>query len=147
MTIPYIIRRKRSSHAQSNGPILPRIEKKVDTIVTSHIETAQPESSPAQAPTHRDSYNPGPECTTIIRHHTSSYSNEYITVRIVMPTNYGFRSWRWYEAVIESLAVGIYLYATFVLTSTIFLNADKAITYTTIMTLCLSAVRILTASF
>lgn len=77
----------------------------------------------------------------------ASYDGAYIRVCITMPTNFGLCSWRWYEAIIESIAVGIYLYATFVLTSTLFLNADKAIIYSTVMTVCLSAVRILTSLF
>ena len=70
-----------------------------------------------------------------------------VTIRVAMPSNFGFRSWRWYEALIETTAVGIYLYATFVLTSLLFLNADKAIVYATVMAICLSAVRILTVVF
>ena len=70
-----------------------------------------------------------------------------VTVRIVMPSNFGFRSWRWYEALIETMSVGIYLYATFVLTSLLYLNADKAIQYATVMAMCLSIVRISTALF
>lgn len=76
-----------------------------------------------------------------------AYNSSYIRVCITMPTNFGFRSWRCYEAVIEPLALGIYLYATFVLTSIVFLNADKAIVYATVMTTCLSAVRVLTTIF
>ena len=70
-----------------------------------------------------------------------------VTIRIVMPSNFGFRSWRWYEAIIETIAVGIYLYATFVMTSLLFLNADKAIVYATVMAICLSVVRILVVLF
>lgn len=70
-----------------------------------------------------------------------------VTIRITMPSSFGWRSWRWYEAVIETMAVGIYLYATFVLTSLLFLNADKAIAYATVMAICLSVVRILTVLF
>ncbi|KAL8732648.1 MAG: hypothetical protein Q9166_002623 [cf. Caloplaca sp. 2 TL-2023] len=70
-----------------------------------------------------------------------------VTIRITMPSSFGWRSWRWYEAVIETTAVGVYLYATFVLTSLVFLNADKAIAYATVMALCLSMVRILTVLF
>lgn len=69
----------------------------------------------------------------------------YVTIRITVPSSLGWRSWRWYEAVIETLAVGVYLYATFVLTSIMFLNADNAMMYATVMALCLSMVRILTA--
>ncbi|KJX94176.1 hypothetical protein TI39_contig4211g00017 [Zymoseptoria brevis] len=41
-----------------------------------------------------------------------------IVLAISMPYENSIRRWRWYEAVIETLAVGICLYATFVLTST-----------------------------
>jgi hypothetical protein len=71
------------------------------------------------------------------------YGHDYITVRIVMKSNFGLRSWRCFETCIESLAVGIYLYATFILTSSLFLNADKAIHYLTILSIYLSAIRIL----
>lgn len=54
-------------------------------------------------------------------------------------------SWAWFEAVIEALAVGIYLYATFVLTSSLFIDGNAGIVYMTTMVLCLSAVRILEA--
>ena len=70
-----------------------------------------------------------------------------VTIRIVMPSNFGFRSWRWYETLIETLSVGIYLYATFVLTSLLFLNADKAIEYSTVMAICLSVIRVLAVLF
>lgn len=70
-----------------------------------------------------------------------------VTIRISMPSSFGFRSWRWYETTIETVAVGIYLYATFVLTSTLFLNADQAIIFSTIMAICLSFVRIFTVLF
>ena len=71
----------------------------------------------------------------------------YITLRIKMPSNCGIRSWRTYEAFIETAAVGIYLYATFVLTSTLFLNADIAMAFSTAATLCLSGVKILCILF
>jgi hypothetical protein len=77
----------------------------------------------------------------------ASYEGNYIRTCITMPSNFGIRSWRWYEAIVESLAVGLYLYATFILTSTVFLFADKAIIYATVMTVCLSATRVLTALF
>ena len=70
-----------------------------------------------------------------------------VTIRIVMPSSFGFCSWRCYEAMIETTAVGIYLYASFVLTSLLFLNADKAIEYATVMVICLSIVRILVLLF
>jgi hypothetical protein len=86
--------------------------------------------------------------TTTNRSNTiATYGQDYVTVRITMHSNFGIRSWRCFEAIIECLAVGIYLYATFVLTSTLFLNADKAIEYATVMALCLSGVRILSVLF
>ena len=75
------------------------------------------------------------------------HGSNCVTIRMAMPSNFGLRSWRWYEALIETTAVGIYLYATFVLTSLLFLNADKAIIYATVMAICLSVVRILTVLF
>jgi hypothetical protein len=77
----------------------------------------------------------------------ATYGQDYVTVRIVMKSNFGLRSWRCFETCIESLAVGIYLYATFTLTSSLFLNADKAIAYLTILSISLSAIRILEQLF
>lgn len=86
--------------------------------------------------------------TTTIRTNTFiTYGQDCVTVRITMHSDFGFRSWRCFEAIIESLAVGIYLYATFVLTSSLFLNADKAIVYAVVMTVCLSGIRILSTLF
>ncbi len=53
--------------------------------------------------------------------------------------------WGWFEAAIETLAVGVYLYATFVLTSLLFLSGEQAIIYATIMVLSLGAIRVLEA--
>jgi hypothetical protein len=60
-----------------------------------------------------------------------------------MPQEMGIRSWRWYEATIETLAVGVYLYATFVFTSCQFLSGNTGLTFVTITALCSSMVRIL----
>ena len=72
-----------------------------------------------------------------------SQSEPTIVLAISMPDEMGIRSWRWYEATIETLAVGVYLYATFVLTSTQFLSGNTGLTFVTIMALCSSVVRIL----
>lgn len=66
-----------------------------------------------------------------------------IVLAITMPHEMGVRSWRWYEATIETLAVGVYLYATFTLTSLQFLSGNTGLTFVTIMALCSSVVRIL----
>lgn len=63
-------------------------------------------------------------------------------ITITMHTDH---SWSWYETIIETLAVGIYLYATLVLTSILFLNGQQAIVYTVVMILSLSVIRILEA--
>ncbi|MCJ1474034.1 hypothetical protein MMC13_002692 [Lambiella insularis] len=55
----------------------------------------------------------------------------------------GANSWDWFESAVEAMAVGIYMYATFVLTSSLFLSGRQAIIYATVMTLSLSAIRIL----
>lgn len=70
-----------------------------------------------------------------------------IVIQITMPDDFGLRSWRWYEAFLETIAVGIYLYATFVLTSSLFMSGDMALTYASIVTLCLSGLRILGSIF
>ncbi|KAH9950173.1 hypothetical protein B0H21DRAFT_785958 [Amylocystis lapponica] len=50
--------------------------------------------------------------------------------------------WGWYEATLETIAVGIYLYATIVLGSILFLTGQQGIEYTVSMVLSLSAIRI-----
>jgi hypothetical protein len=53
--------------------------------------------------------------------------------------------WGWFEVTIETLAVGLYLYATFVLTSSLFLSGEQAIIYATVMVLSLGAIRVFEA--
>lgn len=60
-----------------------------------------------------------------------------------MPSETNLWSWRFYEAITETLAVGAYLYATFALTSTLFLSGEEAIIYALVMVLCLGAARII----
>jgi hypothetical protein len=74
---------------------------------------------------------------------TDSADRPKIVLAITMPHEMGIRSWRWYEATIETLAVGVYLYATFVFTSCQFLSGNTGLTFVTIMALCSSIVRIL----
>ncbi|MCJ1249325.1 hypothetical protein MMC30_006548 [Trapelia coarctata] len=72
--------------------------------------------------------------------HFPGVSGPVFYVNIIM--RYG-DSWRWFESTIEALAVGVYLYATFVLTSSLFLSGEQAMLYATVMILSLSAIRIL----
>ncbi|KAF7969084.1 hypothetical protein HWV62_28328 [Athelia sp. TMB] len=50
--------------------------------------------------------------------------------------------WQFYEAGLETVAVGVYLYATIVLGSTIFLTGQTGIEYTVLMVLSLAVIRI-----
>jgi hypothetical protein len=70
-----------------------------------------------------------------------SYGEYCITVKVIMPSEFGLRSWRTFETFIEVMAVGIYLYATFVLMSLVFFTAQRAIVFATQMAICLSFVR------
>jgi hypothetical protein len=66
----------------------------------------------------------------------------YYSVEITMRYDW---AWQYYEAATEALAVGIYLYATFVLTSSLFVSGSTGIIYMTVMVCCLSAIRVLIA--
>lgn len=50
--------------------------------------------------------------------------------------------WEWYEAGLETVAVGVYLYATIVLGSILFLTGQSGIEYTVLMVLSLAVIRI-----
>jgi hypothetical protein len=78
--------------------------------------------------------NPTPKPSTVI-------------VAITMLEEEGICSWHWYEATIETLAVGVYLYATFVLTSMQFLSGNTGLAFVTIIVLCSSMVRLLVNIF
>lgn len=112
-------------------------------------------------PTTATDLNRKPETTTTVGTKTAEQDNTTIpipsrsetfrcyeycfTIRITMRSNFGICSWRSYEVFTEALAVGIYLYATFVLTSTLFLNADQAMYLAITMSLGQSFIRILGA--
>lgn len=66
----------------------------------------------------------------------------YYSIEITMRYDW---AWQYYEAAMEALAVGIYLYATFVLTSSLFVSGSTGIIYMTVMVCCLSAIRVLIA--
>lgn len=51
--------------------------------------------------------------------------------------------WQWYEAAIETVAVGVYLYATIVLGSILFLTGQSSIEYVVTLVLSLAFIRIL----
>ena len=142
MALPYTVTLNHEFEEEYHIPAFPSHGgEKTETITTSYSGSSsdpiiRKQSSPAlQEPMM------GPSDTSVPR------GTNCVTIRVVMPSNFGFRSWRWYEALIETTAAGIYLYATFVLTSLLFLNADKAIIYATVMAICHSVVRILTVLF
>lgn len=66
----------------------------------------------------------------------------YVVVAVTMRHD---NSWAWFEAATEALAVGVYLYATFVIASSLFLSGEQAIIYATVMILGMSAIRVLEA--
>lgn len=105
---------------------------------------ASPGTASSQAPpaASAPSTSNSPTLTTAANNQPSP-SQPTIVLSISMHDEMGIRSWRWYEATIETLAVGVYLYATFVLTSTQFLSGNTGLTFVTIMALCSSVVRIL----
>ncbi|KAI9756644.1 MAG: hypothetical protein M1815_003185 [Lichina confinis] len=70
-------------------------------------------------------------------------NNEMLIVRVEFPNE---TSWRWWNTFIQAIAVGVYLYATFVLGSTLFLTGYESILYCVCMVLSLSAIRIMNYS-
>ena len=142
IALPYTVTLNHVSEERSHISAFPSHGgEELETITTSHSGAS---SNPI---IRRQGLSPLEE--SMIRRSDTSVprGSNCVTIRVAMPSNFGFRSWRWYEALIETTAVGIYLYATFVLTSLLFLNADKAIVYATVMAICLSVVRILTVLF
>ena len=110
---------------------------KADGVATSHALPTQ-QSAPAGS-----KLPPQTTSSASLKSIATSVRAPTVKISITMPHEHSFRSWRWYEAVLETLAVGIYLYATFVLTSTVFMSGHMALTYAALMTICLSAVRVL----
>jgi hypothetical protein len=107
-------------------------------------EIASPDNKSSPVPSSPHDRPPEHHATTNAPTDDQSFpSQPTIVLAISMAHEMGIRSWRWYEATIESLAVGVYLYATFVLTSTQFLSGNTGLAFVTIMALCSSAVRIL----
>lgn len=148
LKVPYEFAPKRYSHDAAHSSVLPSPDEMKPEVGSSTLVAVKTdESSITQV--HREPLErSAPSNYSANRSGTIAfYEGAYVRVCITMPSNFGLRSWRCYEAVIEVLTVGIYLYATFVLTSTLFLNADRAIVYSTVMTMCLSGVRILTTLF
>jgi hypothetical protein len=70
---------------------------------------------------------------------SQTFLDPHFTITITMRHE---NHWGWFEAAIETLAVGLYLYATFVLTSSLFLSGEQAIIYATVMVLSLGAIRV-----
>ena len=155
MALPYTTTPRRHSHqAIPNSSSIPshENEEEMNTIHSPHSSALlDPSKASSQPPRNRPQLHASSSSTTLLLDRSPTAllvrGSNCVTIRIVMPSSFGFRSWRWYETIVETLAVGIYLYATFILTSLLFLNADRAIEYATLMALCLSVVRILTVLF
>ncbi len=159
MRIPYTITPSDQSSESSNTSDLPHLGEEMRTVSTStsfaenpqrsrHTSTWPIVATQSQHSQQQRRSSPPPSTPFVTRSNTFVLAgSKCVTIRVVMPSNFGFRSWRWYETIIETVAIGIYLYATFVLTSLLFLNADKAIAYATVLAICLSVARILTVLF
>ena len=140
------------------SPTDPSVKYSILNLMTlpytgTHHDASEPKPYRPASPSNREEEieksSPKAMRMAIQRRHTASAprGSNCVIVRITMPSNSWWRSWCWYEAVIETIAVGVYLYGTIVLTSLQFLTADSAIVYATFMALCLSMVRILTVRF
>ncbi|OXV10961.1 hypothetical protein Egran_01278 [Elaphomyces granulatus] len=139
MTLPYTLDMKPNSKKQP--PELPKTTKDARSPEGSTTETIQVATCSVDI---IEIAGKGVERVPISRTETFvSYGEHCITVKVVMPTNLGFRSWRTLEAFIEVMAVGIYLYATFILMSLVFFTAQRAIVFAIQMSICLSFVRII----
>ena len=145
MALPYIVTLNHESEERSYMSAFPSYGEEIEIITTSYPGATLPCYGSSDPIMRRQSLSP-PEPMSRRIHSSVPQGRTCVTIRIAMPSNFGFRSWRWYEALIETTAVGIYLYATFVLPSLLFLNADKAIVYAIVMAICLSVVRILTVT-
>jgi hypothetical protein len=139
MTLPYTLDMKPNSKKQP--PELPKTTKDAQSPEGSTTETIQVATCSVDI---IEIAGKGIERVPISRTETFvNYGEHCITVKVVMPTNLGFRSWRTLEAFIEVMAVGIYLYATFILMSLVFFTAQRAIVFAIQMSICLSFVRII----
>jgi hypothetical protein len=137
MTLPYTLQMKPNS--KGIPPQLPKTTKDSSSEGTT-TETVQVATCSVDI---IEVGSKGVERVPISRTETFlSYGEHCITVKVIMPTNFGLRSWRTFEAFIEVMAVGIYLYATFVLMSLVFFTAQRAIVFAIQMSICLSFVRI-----
>ncbi|MCJ1429741.1 hypothetical protein MMC29_007656, partial [Sticta canariensis] len=135
MSLPYTVTSRQHSHLAlppSSSSFSYGSGEEMDTMPTSHSGAIpnryQPVSRSHIGEPQRHALSPS--AGGLMRRSSTALlaeSSNCVTVRIVMPSSFGFRSWRCYETMIETTAVGIYLYATFVLTSLLFLNADGAI--------------------
>ena len=146
MALPYTVTLKHGSEERSHVSAFSSHGEEMRDMTTSYSGAQLPHYSSLD-PIIRRPGSSQLDPTTRRRDTSVPEGSNCVTIRVTMPSNFGFRSWRWYETLIETAAVGIYLYATFVLTSLLFLNADKAIEYATVLAICLSVVRILTVLF
>ncbi|KAF1844993.1 uncharacterized protein K460DRAFT_416329 [Cucurbitaria berberidis CBS 394.84] len=137
MNLPYEFEPKTNTPRVANGTGLPIVENRGLGTEVGPLEADSPsDSSSPRGGRHSINRPLTPDNTTIRSSNiTTSNDGAYIRVCITMPTDFGIRSWRCYETVIELLAVGIYLYATFILTSTLFLDSTRSIQFAIVMTI------------
>ena len=106
-------------------------------------ETSASRTWPISPSSPQDADPPAAICNELIVPPAHGRTPPTFLIRIEMKSENGPRSWKVYEGCIEALAVGIYLYATFVLTSVVFLSGQEAMIYMVVTVLAQSAVRVL----
>jgi len=132
--------RRRSWAALLLAGHLVRKERRVEGPAGSVSQPSHAEvktAAPAQVPAPRTAPSHGVGGVEV-----DTDEDELLIVRVEFPTE---ASCRWWNTAIQAVAVGIYLYATFVLSSVLFLTGNEAIMYAVVMTLSLSAIRIMNA--
>lgn len=155
MALPYTLdmnsSSKTSPQRQAPSPILPQTTndlRPAGRAVKTYSTALTPSQDHAIEMTNSNSTETlglnNSSALTLSRTETSiSYQEHCITVQVIMPSNFGLRSWRTLETIIEVMAVGIYLYATFILMSLVFFTAQRATVFATQMAICLSFVRLI----
>jgi hypothetical protein len=140
MTLPYTLDMKPNSRTQKSASQLPKTTKDLRSPEGTTSDTIQAATCSVDI---IELNGKDVKRVPVSRTETFvSYGEYCITVQVVMPTNFCVRSWRTLETFTEVMAVGIYLFATFVLMSLVFFTAERAIVFATQMAICLIFVRV-----
>ena len=101
MALSYIVTLNHESEERSHISAFPHPGEEMDTMTTSYSGAKQPRYGSSDPIIRRQSSSP--PAPMMRRNHTSvPQGSNCVTIRVAMPSNSGFRSWRWYEALIET---------------------------------------------